>query len=342
MATHQSFPRVRLHRMLAHPLAAPAAAILLAAAVAGCRHSLPFRASDTQTLRAPASDAVAFTLHGRVGDVVVTAEDTEEVLVTARRTGRGTTPEEAEKARNEIRLFLEPSGDTLVARVEHPDDNSDRYRVDWQVRLPAALAVTIEAPVGDVTARGIQRDVAVTNSVGDVVVEKCHAARIRAGTGDVTITDIAEDVTAAVGVGDLRVARVGGSAEVRAGTGDVSLQDIGGRVTLQAGVGSVDVKAPLPIRLRVGTGDIRVTVLGGSGPLEATTGVGDIHAVLPADIAGRLDAHTGVGEVRARLDAANTSDVRLARNRCTARLNDAKEPLLKVSTGVGDVTVEAR
>ena len=162
-----------------------------------------------------------------------------------------------------------------------------------QVRVPTALAVSVESGSGDVqaqqlaslnfatgsgdlTASAIAGALTLKLGSGDVHAKQVGSVDLRStGSGDVKVDGVSGDVrTGHSGSGDLNFRHVGGSVSVGStGSGDITLGHIGHNVE----VGST------------GSGDVTANDVGGDFSVRAT-GSGDIQ-------------HTGVkGKVSVPVD----------------------------------------
>jgi hypothetical protein len=246
MTTDLNHKASRCARML-RPASLAVLAPLLAIA-GGC--TKPHRAHDHISLTSDAPGE-RLLVKNHVGDVRIIADPSATTIrAEITRVGRGTSPAEAQRAREEITVDLAASKDepgAVLARARHPHSGHTRdYEVDWRITAPPNIAVRVVCDIGDVTVKSIARPVEIKTDIGDT-----HVYDARAG------------LIVTVDVGDIH-ASAAGVIRLRSDVGDVRLRvlpDAAGAVTASSDVG--DIVADLPVSRR--------------GLLSATTGVGDVR-----------------------------------------------------------------
>lgn len=193
-----------------------------------------------------------------------------------------------------------------VRVVSEPSSSAPTLFVDFEIRVPAGVAVTVDGFVGEYRAAGV--DGAVTLDLGSGWVESRDGRGqliLDTGSGDVLVVGHAGEVSADTGSGDVRIERVTGErVSVDTGSGDVHL---------------VEIRASLAVD--TGSGDVIAERFAAGEQLNVDTGSGDVR--ISGDLSGvtRLDIDTGSGDVL--LTSSRVPDLRLA-----------------VSTGSGDITVD--
>ncbi len=217
-----------------------------------------------------------------------------------------------------------------VLRIEETARNSGFLSEDlslrYEVTVPAAVRVDVDASSGDVELRGLEGGTALTTSSGDVTVSHARGnVRVSTSSGDVTLTDLHGPVSVNTSSGEVRLRQHGGArAEVETSSGDVELRGARGDLSVHTSSGEVDIDSELGKLARwsidTGSGNVRVN-LGGrpSFKLSVASTSGDIQTELPISVTGRLreDRLTGV------VGGAPSSR------------------LVKIDTGSGDVEIRA-
>ena len=288
--------------------------LLVCAAPLGC--AKPFKSVKHLVLTAPVP-ADHLTIEGTVGDVTITAEEgAVEVRAEVTKIARATSPERAEEALDDIRVTLtteESAEKRIVGRTEHPAIAANlSYAVRWRVTAPPHLSVEVRNSVGDVRVMGFRRQVDVTGSVGDVVVE-CDPAW-SATTGPVTI---------------------------RTEVGSIVARHISKGLTATGGVGGIRASAGGEVDLATSVGEISLKVLSGSrGGVRARTSVGDIGIRLPPGWKGKLLADTDLGSTVVGLGSVTMTNVRHRRHHFSAEIGESSKPIIDASADIGDVTVK--
>jgi len=281
-----------MRRTLACSVLGAALGIAAAGCATGCSGSLSAREERTVTLSASGGGSM-LVLDNRVGDIRITA-DPAAVGITAEVTsiGRGTTPEGARKALDEIIVTLDAQPDAsgvVRARAEHPSGESGRgYSVRWVVTVPEGFAADVRNGVGDVRIGALAGPVTASVGVGDITIDGSGGdVAATGGTGDIRVTG-AGVIRAETKVGDVHVTQRPASgrapADVHAstGVGDVTVQiatSWQGRVTAGTGVGEVDVASSgATLKAEQSTGKAFAGSLGDATGAQVTakSNVGDV------------------------------------------------------------------
>nr|WP_240896744.1 DUF4097 family beta strand repeat-containing protein [Kineococcus vitellinus] len=118
-------------------------------------------------------------------------------------------------------------------------------------------------------------------------------------------------------------------AAVRAelGAGDLDWSGAGAqRLVVSTGAGDVDVEGAVQdLAARTGAGDVDVDLEVAPQRVDVRTGAGDAAVQLPGGTAYRVEADSGLGDEEVEVDS-----------------DPASPRQVRVSTSVGDVSVEAR
>lgn len=120
----------------------------------------------------PAEGFTTLDLTNPVGDVEISGEEIDEIVIQAVKIAHGRSTEEAERRAQAIALRIEPAGERLVlaALTTRAQRNE---RVEWQVRLPARLDVQVEGDVGSVLLLGLRGGADVSTHVGNLRARNC-------------------------------------------------------------------------------------------------------------------------------------------------------------------------
>jgi hypothetical protein len=142
--------------------------------------------------------------------------------------------------------------------------------------------------------------------------------------------------------GKIGVEGIEGTIEAKTCNGKVILQDVSGGV--QARTANGKIKASIvamkdTIDLATSNGSIVAGIGSGIAPVKAKTSNGSINVTLPPEFAGQVEARTVNGRVKSELAATK---VQRAKNRLTAQIGEAAEPLVKLRTTNGSVHLKTR
>lgn len=164
-------------------------------------------------------------IDGGAGEVRIRASADDQIHVHVRLSRSDSGWFSAKPTFETLNLDSERAGKTLNLKVE-----GKNFGEDWDVELPAGLAVSVDSGVGDVRIEGVSGDIEVDHGVGDV--------RITASAEDIAAIDLDS------GVGSTRV--IGGDAKASRRTlvgSDVKWEGAGHQhIHADVGVGDANVR----------------------------------------------------------------------------------------------------
>ena len=250
---------------------------------AGC--SMRAKYQRTVRLSAPLSPGVTFAAQTHNGSITTNGADVADCNVVATITARAATEEEAQELAEQVEISLEPSGDTLTAKIKKP------------IRLVnKSVAVSLDITVPDQTNLEL-----VTHN------------------GAVSIADITGDVRATTHNGKVTTERVSGSTVLITHNGSITVRQASGDANLKTHNGSVkafyaESASPVSnISIVTSNGSIELEAPPDlSARIEASTHNGSINTDLPITLTGkvsksRLVGTIGSGEGSLRLETHNGS-----------------------------------
>jgi hypothetical protein len=256
---------------------------------------------------AVSSNLVPFT------NVEKTVEISEEVTQFVVNNRRGDVTVEGDPEATAIELKVQVRIKEELAATTEPGTFEDHVRVstedgkvvirdahegmvdeeDWSlvmvVRVPARLAVSVRAGLGDLTVRNTSASLELESGVGDIDVQTPTGKTVTCATGvgdvDISLGSAGGIVSLETGTGAVTLAFTeaapGYDVSVTSGVGDLTLTlppDAAGLFTLKTGVGAVDLGGYTGLfEDTTGTSRDVSAKLGEGGPAyRLTTGVGDI------------------------------------------------------------------
>lgn len=179
---------------------------------------------------------------------------------------------------------------TLVIVAKTTTPPMPNARVDFELRVPAGLAVTLESGNGKVESHGLVKSVRAEVGNGDARIEDTKNAVINARSGN----------------GSVVVKSSSGRLEASSGNGRVSIESFsfaaGSRSTARSGNGSVTVLAPsAPGGLRItgssSTGRLNLCLPGYEIKTEKFVVGGRFSAVKAGANTATLELNTGNGDI---------------------------------------------
>ncbi len=222
------------------------------------------RAEQAFSFDMDASAITRLSVEGINGGISITGSATaNSVLVEGVRVVRGP---DARSHLADVRVEVQTVGDQVVARTTHPASVGNRqYTVDYEIVIPARLAVTVRHANGGILIEDIESAVSVTNANGGVVLD-----------------EIVGDVLVQVGNGGVE-AKVtlppDGTVEIGVGNGGIVLlmpTNTSAQLTASVGVGTI-ATSNLTLQNVVSTATTLSATLGaGQGAIGLTLGNGGI------------------------------------------------------------------
>lgn len=285
----------------------------------GCFERFPAKYSETVELSAALP--VGGTLHVSTlnGAVSVQSGEVQEVKVTAQKTVRSRTDEEAKRFCEETKLETQTDASETTISVVLPENHQGRANIGVSIRavVPRSCNLDLRTSNGRVEAREIDGNVELRTSNGSVDVVKIKGNAVaRTTNGNVAGEDIGGKVLADTTNGGIELTKVSGSVEAFSSNGRITIGDVGG-----------------DIRCRTSNGGIELSNVVGSA--DAVTSNGDITCRVPKDASAKVSATTSNG--RARCDFPYSAT--FGRGRFGVKLGDGAHTI-ELETSNGNVSLE--
>lgn len=243
-------------------------------------------------------DPVSLYVELRSGDLVVTADDTDETVVDV--TGR-----EADDPRT---ISVEQHGDkvTVVALAgRHGFFGSSQESLSVHITVPTDTRVTSKLGSADLRVEGRIGDSLLRTGSGEIRVDELGGETVvEAGSGDVWVDTARGGLRVKCGSGDVYVDRLDGPADISTGSGDVTVDVATAPVKVKSGSGSTRVRdAAEDVALNTASGDLIVDKID-KGRINAKNVSGDIRVGVPAGVPVWTDITSMTGAVRSSLAGA--------------------------------------
>lgn len=230
-----------------------------------------FKAKFTRSeqLTAPLAGVTAMDVATNVGKIQLDASDVAEAHIAAEIKVKAATQEKAEALAEEVRISVEPSGQTLRIRVDKPAGLKDgNLSVEFLITAPAGLALKCTTNVGDIRTAGFTGDVRAHTDVGTITCTGLHGVvDLHSNVGDIR-AEYAADAPAAVEV------------DASTNVGSIELagpREISAKLTAEANVGGIDTDRPLTVTGPLRKQSIRASLGGEEGRISLRTNVGSIR-----------------------------------------------------------------
>ncbi len=325
---------------------------------------------------------VALAANGRVvvdlprGGVRITGADINEARLTARKTVRAMSRDEADRANAQSKVQLNKSGEVLTITASPDTGSGPRVTTDMELSVPRGISVEFRGRYGDIEVADVNGEISINsdnagvrvqNAGGRVKVDTRKSDIIRAVdvkgdvelkgrgrdieleniagqvvingsySGETTMKNLAKPVRFESSMTEFHAARLPG--ELRLSLSTLDAENVVGPVRIQAkskDVHLTDVTDSM--ELDIDRGDIEISQSHPpAGRIDVKTRSGDIELALPAQARFTVAASTDRGEVSNDYD----SRLRTTTENRGARLDGSTGtgPEIKLSTRRGTLTL---
>lgn len=275
----------------------------------------------------PTATPIRIDLDLGAGDVIVTASDREDVVVTV-------LPASPDKPRDQhavddVRVDF-ADGLLSVQRTKswrHYTGIGPTGMVTIELQVPQGSSLRGKTGYGRMLSQGRLGDVSFTTAAGDVSLDTTADVTVSLPAGAISITraDGRADLKASAGairvnelVGDAVIKNSNGGTVLGRVLGDVHITGANGSVAIESTRGAVDIKGAY--------GDITIE-RAEAGTARIATGYGSVEIGVPDGVAAWLDLRSERGTVRNLLEDA------------PAPADGTATVALEVGTGWGGITV---
>lgn len=274
-----------------------------------------------------------------VGDIVITARERNEVVITAVGIDREDLADlSMTKTDNRIRVDYRPRGRRWSSRIRFEIDIPGRFNLDLrtgggEIEVLGALNGNMRGKTsgGDMRVDDVSGELDLSTSGGDIRAGKIGGrGYLQTSGGDIRVESAVAILDVRTSGGDIIIGNVGNRLDASTSGGDIEIGDVGGDVSLSTSGGDIEVgrisggatltTAGGTIRLRSASGEVRARTAGGdvelenvTGSVEAETAGGDIMAELIPKGTGRSALITAGGRVTLYIpaDARATIEARI-------------------------------
>jgi DUF4097 and DUF4098 domain-containing protein YvlB len=257
------------------------------------------------------------TIRGARGDISVRPADTQEILVTAKKTVRAWSQKDAQRIADPVKVEIAQNGDTYEVRVLNAESGSSRVAVDLEVSVPQKAVLTIRNERGDIEVSDISGELAITTQHGDVDVRGAGAdVGVETRSGDVKVSDVK---------GNVKISGKGGQVEVTDATGGLTVDgEFYGPIRAEKvlkGVRFVSQRTDLTLtqlngNIEVGSGNLSVSDSTGSLTLRTSSYDLDLE-----NVTGKLKIENRDGNVQVRFTSPPKEDVEITNKSASITLN---------------------
>jgi putative adhesin/cell wall-active antibiotic response 4TMS protein YvqF len=151
------------------------------------------------------------------GNITVTADDTQQISVTARKSANAESENAAQERANHVHVTVTKTDNGYVVEPQGQNDSDGTVSVELEVHVPKNISLDAKADRGGVQISGI---------AGNVTIQSQHGAiEVRQSGADVSVeSNNSSD--------DIRIVGAGGNVRVSGKGAQVEISDVQGAVTL--------------------------------------------------------------------------------------------------------------
>ncbi len=253
------------------------------------------------------------------GNVTITGNSEDRVMIDAVKTVRGSNHDEAEEVADHIEIHVSSSNNTVKIETNYlkmvnrsrsfwnklfGSSGSDSYgMVDYHISVPSQTSVTVNSMEALIVLTSLEGDINITNSSG--------ATRGEYLFGPITISQ-------PVGEVDLKWIE-----------GDIRVKSTSSRIAIQQSRGAIDVATY--------SGSVNIqTQLDSPKNYYVETTSGSVDFTVPTYSAGVLNIETKSGEIKSDIPVAIKS---VSRRRLVGEFGGGG-PTISISSTTGDVEIK--
>lgn len=264
-----------------------------------------FSAEATEEQRFTTATPAQLRVNNNNGEVIVTAGDTDEIVVSIRKTAWGSTQAEADEALRALNVILTQTGNTLTVRYERPSQvvivgDIRPSRVDLEITVPLSTAVEVDTNLGHIRLEGTTGDAQLKTDFGRIDVEDVTGAlTAQTNSGEIIARRIEAgdeiiNLNSDFGGIELEAAQAK-RVEVDSSSGTLTLTDVTAQkdVVAQTDFGGIDLEDVQGSAYDLKTNSGRITVQGAAGKLKAYTDFGDIEVTQAEAVTLDLKTNSG-------------------------------------------------
>jgi len=276
------------------------------------------RTVQRQAPLAPGSTVVAQT---SFGSVTITGADVTDCNVVAQIRVQAPTEQEAREIAEQVKIKLEPVGQTLTVKAEKPPKKRGRsISISYNITVPRQTNVECASSYGAIKLTDIDGNVKGKTSSGSITAEDIQgSAQLDTSYGPVTCRNISgNNIKLKSSSGSIRAENIKGSAELDTSYGSITCKDISGG----------------DIKLKTSSGNVKLS--------KASCGDCDVHtsygSITTDNLKGdSLKLHSGSGSINVTEASADSADISTSYGRISCRQLTTAD--LTAKSGSGNIDV---
>jgi len=276
------------------------------------------RTVQQQTSLAPGSTVIAET---SFGSVTVAGADVADCNVVAKISVQAPTEEEAKEIAEQVKIELEPVGNTLTVKAEKPPKKSRRsISISYNITVPKETNVECASSFGSIKLTNLNGNVKGKTSSGSITAENINgSARLSTSFGSVTCKNISGD-----------------EIKLKSSSGSITAENVQGSVQLDTSFGPITCKdmSDGDIKLKTSSGKIKLS--------NASFGECDVHtsfgSITSDELKGNsIKLHSGSGSINVTKASADTANISTSFGSITCRQITSTDITAKSGSGHIDI-----
>jgi len=276
----------------------------------------------TVQLSAPLQPNSTLMAETSFGSIKVTGADVTDCNVIATIRVKAPTEKEAAEIGEQVKVRLEPDGNTLTARVEKPRVKKNRsISVSFNITVPRQVSLECSTCYGSIKLTHIIGDIKAKTSFASIDSQDIQGqVQLETSYGGITCRDVTStSLKAKTSFSSIECENVKALVQLQTSYGSIKCRDLtSGNIIAKSSFGSVDIACS------------------SSTPPEITadvvTSYGSIDFVTPPNFSGQLDLSTSFGSIKTDLPVEVTGEI--SKEKIKGTIGEGKGKLhLKTSFG---------
>ena len=291
------------------------------------KRNISSQMEESKTLKVDAAKPLTLKITNAAGDVSITGAEVDTVQVKVVKTAYDSSQARADQEVKIIQYDIKQTGNNITFTYELPKSvniSNNVNTVDFAITVPRQTSVDMSGNMGEVSITGLQGQVAVDNSFGDVTLEQIDGAlEVKTSGGSVDVASVAAGA---------------GNIDLYSGFGTITGNQLSGaNVTAESDSGKLDVKnvrATQEMQLTSDFGNVSFDK-GTAGKLTVSTKSGSID-ITSVSVSDALAAINGFGDIHLEQVEAGSYDIQTDSG---SILVDGAQGAVKAVTGFGNITI---
>jgi DUF4097 and DUF4098 domain-containing protein YvlB len=255
------------------------------------------------------------------GSITITGGDVTECSVIAEICGRAPTEEEAQLLVEQVKIELEPAGNTMTVKAYKPPSRNRRsISISYDITVPKQTDIECASSYGAIELANITGQTSGKTSSGSINAKNIQGSvNLDTSYGSINCRNITGDnITAKSSSGSITAEIIKGPTRLTTSYGSITCSDI----------------SDGDIKLKTSSGKIKISNAS-FGDCDAHTSYGSI---VSDELKGKsIKLHSGSGSINVTESSADTTDLSTSYGRITCRQITTNDITAKSGSGNLDI-----